>query len=175
VSRIGVSVGWVAILRRASPAVIGVVTMSAEGPATRADLEAHLVTLGIRRGTYELFGAHAGGAIVLDHRAHGWVVFYSDRANESDLATFADEAEACAELLARVVSDEHTFFDLVAGPAPKVYADRAFDTWLATRGTSRSQIAPTDWKCNEVPWVEGPRCRRYYVRITTKRQLEQTN
>jgi len=149
--------------------------MSAEGPTTRADLEAHLVTLGLRRGTYELFGGHADHAIVVDHRAQGWVVFYSERGSESNLATFDDEADACAELLARVISDEHAFFDLVAGPAPKAHADAAFDTWLAKRGTSRSDIAPTDWKCDHVDWVEGPRCRRYYVRITTKRQLEQTN
>ena len=52
------------------------------GPQTRDALAAHLDALGVRKGTYHLFGAHLEDAMVMDQRPEGWVVFYSERGGE---------------------------------------------------------------------------------------------
>ena len=111
----------------------------------------------------------------MDRRPEGWVVFYSERGGESSLRVHDDEASACADLLARVTGEEHVFFELVAGPAPADEADEAFGAWLRERGTSRESLAPTDWKCDDVPWVQGPYWRRYFMRITETRRLHPTS
>lgn len=143
-------------------------------PATRDALAAHLEALGVREGTYHLFGAHLDDAVVMDRRPEGWVVFYSERGGESSLAVHDEEASACTDLLARVIREEHVFFELVAGPAPTGEADEAFDAWLERRGITRDDLAPADWKYDDVPWVAGPYWRRYFVRITATRLLNQT-
>jgi hypothetical protein len=84
------------------------------------------------------------------------------------------EADACADLLARVTAEEHVFFDLIAGPAPAAIADEAFDAWLDSRGVTREDLDPIDWKFDDVPWVRGPYWRGYFVRITAARRLAQT-
>lgn len=129
----------------------------------------HLEATGVQPDTYHLFGAHVGEAFVMDHRPEGWVVFYSERGNESSLRTYQTEAEACADLLARVTVEGDAFFELVAGPAPKDEADHAFDEWLKQRRLTRADVAATDWKYDDVPWVEGPYWRRYFVRISAFR------
>ena len=145
------------------------------GPESREALAADLESLGVRQGTYHLFGAHLNDATVMDRRPEGWVVFYSERGSEYSTTFHDDEASACSDLLTRVTSDEHVFFDLVAGPAPTDEADQAFDTWLEQRGITREDLASTDWKYDDVPWVAGPRWRRYFVRITTIRGLSRTS
>lgn len=143
-------------------------------PETREALAAHLGALGVREDSYHLFGAHLDDAMVMDRRPEGWVVFYSERGGEFSLSVHEHEADACADLLARVTSEEHVFFDLVAGPAPAAIADEAFDAWLNSRGVTREGLDPTDWKFDDVPWFPGPYWRRYFVRITAARRLAQT-
>lgn len=144
-------------------------------PTSRDALADHLEALGVRQGTYSLFGAHLDDAMVMDRRPEGWVVFYSERAGEYSLTVHNDEASACADLLGRMIREEHVFFDLVAGPARADDADEAFDVWLRERGIGREDLAPADWKCDDVPWVEGPYWRRYFVRIRKIRGLRQTS
>ncbi len=141
-------------------------------PRSRTALADHLDELGVREGTYHLYGAHLGDAIVMDHRPDGWVVFYSERGEESALRLHTTEADACADLLDRLIRDEHVFFDLVAGPAPASEADAAFDSWLSARAANRATLVASDWKFDDVPWVAGPLWRRYFVRITTIRLLD---
>jgi len=105
----------------------------------------------------------------MDHRPEGWVVFYSERGNESSLQSHRGEADACADLHARLTADEHVFFELVAGPAPRDEADDAFDEWLRQRRLTRGDLPSTDWKYDDVPWIEGPYLRRYFVRISAFR------
>ena len=76
-------------------------------PETRDALAAYLDALGIRGGTYHLFGAHLEDAMVMDRRPEGWVVFYSEREGVFSLTVHDHEADACADLLARLTSTEH--------------------------------------------------------------------
>lgn len=141
----------------------------AVAPHTRSELAAHLEAIGVRPDAYHLHGAHVSEAFVMDHRREGWVVFYSERGNESSLRSHRSEADACADLLARVTAEGPVFFELVAGPAPKHEADAAFDEWLRQRRLTRGDLSPTDWKYDDVPWIEGPYWRRYFVRISAFR------
>ena len=147
----------------------------AVGPQSREALADELEALGVREGAYHLFGAHLDDGIVMDKRAEGWVVFYSERGGEYSLKVHRDEAGACGDLLTRVRSEPHVFFDLVAGPAPAVEADAAFDGWLTQRGVTHASLAATDWKYDDVPWVPGPYWRRYFVRIAAIRRLDPTS
>jgi hypothetical protein len=138
-------------------------------PQTRSQLADHLDAIGIRPDTYHLYGAHLNDAFVMDNRPEGWVVFYSERGGEFSVRVHRDEADACADLLVRVTADEHVFFELVAGPAPLDEADKAFEKWLSRQGVTRGDLSATDWKYEDVPSVEGPYWRRYFVRITAVR------
>ena len=100
------------------------------------------------------------------------MVFYSERGGESALRLHSTEADACADLLDRLIRDEHVFFALVAGPAPASEADAAFDSWLAARAANRASLVANVWKFDDVPWVAGPLWRRYFVRITAIRLLD---
>ena len=144
-------------------------------PTSRDALADHLDALGVREGTYHLFGAHLDDATVMDRRPEGWVVFHSERGGEHSLAVHSDEASACADLLARLLREELVFFDFVAGPAPADEADEAFDAWLRERGIDREDLARTAWKRDDVPWTEGPYWRRYFVRIATIRRLRRSS
>ena len=141
-------------------------------PRSRTALADHLDELGVREGTYHLYGAHLGDAIVMDHRPEGWVVFYSERGGESALRLYTTEADACADLLDRLIRDEHVFFALVSGPAPVSEADAAFDSWLSARAANRATLVASDWKFDDVPWVAGPLWRRYFVRIAAIHLLD---
>jgi hypothetical protein len=143
------------------------------GPAlTRHSLAELLDREGINEGAYSLFGAHKPEAIVMDQRRDGWVVFYTERGEESDLRRYADEAAACLDLLDRVWNVEHNRFDLVAGPAPPARADADFASWLDDHDTARADLADADWKVQDSPWRTGePDYRRYWVRIARIRAL----
>jgi hypothetical protein len=143
-------------------------------PRDRQALAKVLDEMGVREGTYHLFGAHLDDAMVMDRRPEGWVVFYTERGSEFGIATHAVEARACADLLARVTAEEHVFFERVAGPAPADEADEAFGDWLNERGVTAAELSPSDWKSDDVPWVDGAYWRRYFVRIQAIRSLEQT-
>jgi hypothetical protein len=103
----------------------------------------------------------------MDQRPDGWVVFYTERGEESDLRRYRDEAAACLDLLERVWNDEPNRFDLVSGPAPRDQADEEFAHWLRDHGLTRADLADADWKMQDSPWKTGePYYRRYWVRIT---------
>ena len=140
-------------------------------PLTRATLGDLLRAEGVADRAFSLFGAHQEDAIVLDNRPGGWVVFYAERGHELQLRTHLSEADACLDLLSRVLEDEHNRFDLVAGPAPPAEADRAFDLWLRDNGIERIDLAEGDWKFQDSPWRAGePDYRRYWIRITRARR-----
>jgi hypothetical protein len=138
------------------------------GPAlTRHSLAELLDREGIHERAYNLFGAHKPEAIVMDQRTDGWVVFYTERGEESDLRRYPDEAAACLDLLERVWNVEHNRFDLVAGPAPREQADAHFAQWLRDHGLAHADLADADWTMQDSPWKAGePDYRRYWVRIT---------
>jgi hypothetical protein len=140
-------------------------------PLTRARLSDLLDAEGVADRAYSLFGAHKEDAIVLDNRPAGWVVFYTERGSERQLRTHELEAEACLDLLSRVLKDQHNRFDLVAGPAPPAEADEAFRLWLRDHGIDRTELAEVDWKFQDSPWKVGePDYRRYWIRITRARR-----
>lgn len=141
-------------------------------PLTRAALHALLDRLGVQPWAYSLYGAHEPEAIVLDHRASGWVVFYTERGEESGLRSHDNEDEACRDLLDRVTRWDQVFFQLVAGPSLPGEADDAFEAWLSERSIARSDLQPEDWKTQDSPWVAGePDYRRYWVREVAVRRL----
>ncbi len=143
----------------------------AAAPRTRTALADRLDALGVSGMRYQLYGVHLDDAIIMDHRADGWVVFYSERGEESSLRLHSTEADACADLLDRVTRDDHVFFTLVAGPAPVSEADAAFESWLTERRATRASLLAEDWKFDDAQWVAGPLWRRYFVRTTVVRLL----
>ncbi len=52
-----------------------------------------------------------------------WVVFHTERGQETPVAAFENEADACADLLSRVGRDRFTLSRLIVGPAPQAEAD----------------------------------------------------
>jgi hypothetical protein len=142
-----------------------------EPPLTRAALEDLLESLGVRPDTYSLYGAHLPDAIVMDQRPDGWVVFYTERGEESLLRTHTAESAACLDLLERVTSWDHNFFEMVAGPALPEAADAEFDAWLAERSLTREDLGPDEWKSQDSAWVRNePDYRRYWVRTASIRR-----
>ena len=141
-------------------------------PLTRDSLASLLDRLGVQPTAYSLYGAHLDDATVIDHRREGWVVFHSERGDEFGLVSCATEAEACLELLDRVTSEDHNFFELVAGPALPDVADNQFAAWLEDHSLSRDRLTPDDWKAQDSPWVRNePNHRRYWVRTAAVRRL----
>lgn len=120
-------------------------------PLTKESLAVLLDRLGVQPTTYSLYGAHSPEAHVLDHRREGWVVFFTERVNESDLMRYMTEADACLALLNRVTSEDHNFFELVAGPAIPDVADSQFQAWLDDRSLSRDQLTHDDRKTQDSP------------------------
>ena len=142
-------------------------------PETREELAERLDAIGVRADTYSLGGGHPSESFVVDLRPEGWVVYYSERGNETSPVTHQFEADACADLYARVTRDDSVFFDLVAGPAPIGDADATFDGWLSVRGLTRVDLPHDAWKFHDISWDLGPPLRRYFVRILTIRDLDQ--
>ena len=132
----------------------------------------YLEEIGVQRHTYDLFGGRPrDNERVLDYRDGRWIVVFTERGSERGGSWFEDEADACAALLAEVTKYDHAYLQLLAGPAPTVEADRAFDDWLAALGMTRDDLGADDWKSDDVPWVNGPLWRRYFVRGLTVRRL----
>ena len=71
-------------------------------PLTREHAAALLREHGTPPDAFHLYGAHVNDAVVLDHRADGWVVFHSERGGESTLRRHATEDAACRDLLGRL-------------------------------------------------------------------------
>jgi hypothetical protein len=61
-----------------------------------------LYELDVPSDLYRLDGSHFELAHVLAQRDGRWVVFLSEHGGESDVATFADEHDACIQLLGRI-------------------------------------------------------------------------
>jgi len=142
-------------------------------PLTRESLVSLLDRLGVQPTAYSLYGAHSPDTNVMDHRREGWVVFYTERGDESGLVTYTTEAEACLDLLDRVTSEDHNFFELVAGPALPDVADTQFQAWLNNHSLSRDRLSSGDWKTQHSPWVANePDYRRYSVRTAAVRRLQ---
>ena len=68
----------------------------------RDELAARLEREGVPTSWYHLYGAHFEGRHVLDHRASGWFVFFTERGGEWDHERFETESGACAELYSRL-------------------------------------------------------------------------
>jgi hypothetical protein len=133
-------------------------------PLTRARLAEVLAANNVSERAYDLSGAHKHDAVVLDDRPEGWVVFYSERGGENVLARYETEADACSDLLTRLLRDEHNRFDLVAGPAPPDDADAAFASWLDDHDLTLGDLARDELRMQDSPWVAGqPDYRRYFV------------
>jgi hypothetical protein len=77
-------------------------------PLNRQRLAQVLDANGVAERAYDLYGAHQHDALVLDHRQDGWVVFYSERGGEDVLARYESEAEACLDILERLLADSTT-------------------------------------------------------------------
>lgn len=141
-------------------------------PRTRLALAAYLDALGVSPDRFSLYGrSDADDSYVLDKRPEGWVVFYAERGGKTPITVYENEADACADMLSRVSNDLYSLCHLIAGPAPKSEADEAFDDWLRGFGVTRDDLRPEDWLYDDVPWVEGPYWRRYFIRTTTARRL----
>lgn len=141
-------------------------------PRTQLALAAYLDALGVSPHSFSVRGRpYSDDSIVLDKRPAGWAVFYTERGRETPIAVYENEADACADLLSRVGDDLYSCGRLIAGPAPQSEADEAFDDWLRDFGVTRDDLAREDWMYDEVPWVEGPLWRRYFIRTTTARRL----
>jgi hypothetical protein len=133
-------------------------------PLTRETLAVLLAKNHVSERAYDLFGAHKHDALVLDLRPEGWIVFYSERGGEDILGRHATEADACLDLMSRLLPDQDNRFDLVAGPALPDEADTAFASWLEARQLTRADLAGDEIKTDDVPWVRGqPHYRRYFV------------
>jgi hypothetical protein len=142
---------------------------------TRESLADRFEASGVRPEAYALYGAHSPESFVMDHRPQGWVVFYTERGDESSKRVWATEAEACQDLMDRVTAEEHNYFDLVAGPARTAEAEAQFAAWLKGHGVELADLAEAEWKADDVPWVAGePYSRRYFVRRTTIRRLQES-
>ena len=133
-------------------------------PLNRELLASVLAANGIAERAYHLYGAHQDNALVLDNRPQGWVVFYSERGGEDILSTYASEADACLDLLNRLLDDTWNHFELVAGPALPAAADAEFVAWLHAHGLSRDDLEDVDVRMQDTPWkVAEPDYRRYWV------------
>jgi hypothetical protein len=132
-------------------------------PLTRRSLARLLAAEGISETAYHLYGERLNDAMVLDRRSTGWEVFYCERGEELAVCRHDTEAEACLDLLGRWWPEEHNRYQLVAGPAIPVEADRAFEAWLRDRGLTRTSLQG-EYKMDQIPWSrEGHWYRRYFV------------
>ena len=64
------------------------------------ELETQLKRMGIPSDEYNLHGKAYDGRMILRKEPLGWVVFFIERGEESDIAWFQSESEACMHFLA---------------------------------------------------------------------------
>jgi hypothetical protein len=77
-------------------------TTTPSGRLRRADLPDVLKSAGIDPNQVSLYGSHDNDRVVIDQRAAGWVVFYTERGGEFDLRQRGNEDEACRDVLVRL-------------------------------------------------------------------------
>lgn len=68
----------------------------------RADLPELIARAGHDGSRVSLYRAHDDDTSVIDNRAAGWVVFYTERGEEFDLRVHDSEDAACRDLLRRL-------------------------------------------------------------------------
>ena len=61
----------------------------------RGELKNQLDGLSVDPRSYSLDGSLANDAMILEHVYGKWIVFYSERGERNDEATFLTEADAC--------------------------------------------------------------------------------
>lgn len=74
----------------------------------RTDLELLLVERKVTPLAYSLGGGLPNERYVLDQEAKGWVVYYSERGQQSGKRVFDTEDEACRYLLKLLTNDSST-------------------------------------------------------------------
>jgi hypothetical protein len=72
---------------------------------TKAELARVLYELDVPPDLYRLDGCHFELANVLTHEPSGWVVFLSERGEQSDRKEFHSERDACTYLFGRICHD----------------------------------------------------------------------
>jgi hypothetical protein len=75
---------------------------------TLSDLDRVLAEQGVRPDAYCLAGGLPNEAYAIEQVEGRWRVYYSERGCRSGLREFPGEAEACADLLSRVLGDPTT-------------------------------------------------------------------
>lgn len=69
-----------------------------------SQLSATLRSLGVPTDAYSI-GADRDEAYCLTYEYEGWLVYYSERAYRNRRRAFTDEAQACEDLLGRLLRD----------------------------------------------------------------------
>lgn len=72
---------------------------------TRDDFSAALVRLGFPSAIVCFDGPGLGDCYSIEHRAEGWVVYYSERGTKSAEQSFASESLALRYLLGWIIDD----------------------------------------------------------------------
>lgn len=144
-------------------------------PTTLAELARMLDEVGVRPTEVYLLPKFPWDGFALGQRRGKWVVYYGERGREEVLSTHATEAEGCAAYFDFLTRNRQVFFQTVVPITPVEEADAAFDAWLAERGATRADLSPDDWYFDDIPYAgpDRPLHRRHFVRITTRRRLEQ--
>lgn len=122
---------------------------------------------------HNLLGGPSDDINIIEKRPEGWIVAYRERGKSHSAKVWATEAEACRDLFERVTKYEENFFACIIAMTPPDAADAAWADWLAERGVVEGDLAPEEWKISDIPWREGVTARRYFVRRTAIRRLEQ--
>jgi hypothetical protein len=74
-------------------------------PLDRQRLHAILEANGVHDRAYDLSGASKSMALTLEQRTEGWVIFSSEHGEKDVLARHATEADACLDLLYKLLAD----------------------------------------------------------------------
>ena len=74
----------------------------------RTQLQKVFETEDVDPQAYDFNGSSTGEQYVLELRAGGWSVYYSERGGKNDESFFDSEHEACHELMNRVLKDPTT-------------------------------------------------------------------
>lgn len=72
----------------------------------KLELEARLKAEGIRQNLYSLDGTVADECMILEQQASTWVVYYSERGQQTGRMDFATEDAACQHLLNLILRDK---------------------------------------------------------------------
>jgi len=82
---------------------IGLLDQRHDVTVTRDTFSAALVRLGMPAKAVSFDGSGSGDNYAIEHRAAGWVVYYSERGNRFDEQTFPSERVALRYLLGWII------------------------------------------------------------------------